>query len=106
MHNKDFPQKIYNVESSKNSYNNNIHNDEDYISNKYADNKQRFPIYDSPSRLSVVTPIRNALRNSNNNVSVFLDKLQQLNKFKSGIQKLSIEKKKGEGEENELPNML
>lgn len=59
------------------------------------ESNEKFPIYNSPSRFSVLTPVRSALRSSNNNVFVFLDKLKQLNKFKNGIEKLSLEKEKG-----------
>lgn len=77
------------------------------MSDRDADsNKGKRPLYDSPSRLSIITPVRSALRSSNNNVSVFLDKLQQLNKFKKGIEKLSVEKSRKEGAENDAPSTL
>lgn len=67
-----------------------------------SENKEKRSIYTSPSRLSVVTPIRNALKSSNNNVRIFLEKLEELNKFKKGIEKLDLKKSKSDGVENEI----
>jgi len=67
--------------------------------------KEKPKCYDSPSRLSAETPIKTALRSSNNDVYVFLDKLEKLNKFKKGIEKLKILKARELGDENEAPGL-
>ena len=69
----------------------------DTINNK---NEQERKIYLSPSRLSMVTPIKNALRTSNNDVGVFLEKLEALNKMKKKLKDLSIKSKNEEEKEN------
>jgi len=63
--------------------------------------------YDSPSRDFMETPITRALRNSKNNLGVFLENLEALNKFKNGMKKINIKdhlkEHKTEGLENENP---
>lgn len=66
-------------------------------------NQNKLREYNSPSRLSVVTPVKNALRESNNNPYIFLD---QLNKFKKGIAKLDLQRSKKDGIENDNPSTL
>lgn len=61
----------------------------------------KFLFYKSPSRFAAMTPVRTALRSSNNNAFIFLDKLKQLDKFKRGIEELAVDRKPETVDEND-----
>ena len=64
------------------------------------DNQENKPrIYNSPSRMSAVTPVRSALRSSNKNAILFLDRLKQLDKFKERVEELRL--KRNNNKEND-----
>ncbi len=57
-------------------------------------------IYDSPSRYLFMTPIRTALKSSNKNPYIFLDKMKQVDAFKKKIEKLTIERDQKENKKD------
>lgn len=59
--------------------------------------------YSSPSKQSIETPVRNALRNSKYRVGVFLEKMNELNKMKQKIESMDLKKQaKDDGEKEDL----
>lgn len=62
--------------------------------------------YNSPSKQSVETPIKNALRNSKYKVGAFLEKMNELNRMKQKIESMDLKKRAGEGRENEDSDAL
>lgn len=72
--------------------------------NEINKNQQRRIAYHSPSQHH--TPIRRALKSSNNNVKTFLDSLEALNKMNEKMKNLSFKiSEESEDKENHKNNL-
>lgn len=59
--------------------------------------------YNSPTKQTIVTPIKAAFKSSKYKVGAFLEKIQELNRIKEKIKEVDLKAKKEDGKENKNP---